>query len=76
VIDDARVAALVREELGRSSLGVLVRALGSRVRAGAGSPEGAVAAPVGTVWLREDGGAGTTLYVKETGTGDTGWAAK
>ena len=43
---------------------------------GAGSPEGAVTAPVGSVYTRTDGGAGTTLYVKETGTGNTGWAAK
>ncbi|MCW1985328.1 UNVERIFIED_ORG: hypothetical protein M2348_001060 [Sphingomonas sp. R1F5B] len=44
--------------------------------AGGGSPEGVVSAPVGTLYLRSDGGAGTTLYVKETGTGNTGWAAK
>ena len=43
---------------------------------GAGTPEGVVAAPVGTLFLRTDGGAATTLYVKETGTGNTGWAAK
>lgn len=43
---------------------------------GTGTPEGAVAAAVGTVFLRTDGGAGTTLYVKESGTGNTGWAAK
>lgn len=43
---------------------------------GAGSPEGAVTAPVGSIYTRTDGGVGTTLYVKETGTGNTGWAAK
>lgn len=43
---------------------------------GIGTPEGAVAAPVGTLYIRADGGAGTTLYVKESGTGNTGWAAK
>ncbi|NBW09755.1 MAG: hypothetical protein EBR82_17200 [Caulobacteraceae bacterium] len=45
-------------------------------RTGTGTPEGAVTAPVGTLFLRTDGGAGTTLYVKETGSGNTGWAAK
>ncbi len=45
-------------------------------RAGTGSPGGVVTAPVGTMYLRKDGGAGTTLYVKETGAGNTGWAAK
>lgn len=43
---------------------------------GAGSPEGAVAAKVGSLYQRTDGGAGTTLYVKEAGSGATGWAGK
>ena len=42
---------------------------------GAGTPESAVTAPVGSYYSRTDGGAGTTLYVKETGTGNTGWVA-
>ena len=46
------------------------------VISGAGSPEGVVAAAVGTLYLRSDGGAGSTLYVKESGTDVTGWAAK
>jgi hypothetical protein len=51
--------------------------LGStQVLTGAGTPERAVTAPVGSMFLRTDGGAGTTLYVKESGTGNTGWAAK
>jgi hypothetical protein len=44
--------------------------------AGAGDPEGVVTAVVGSLYTRTDGGAGTTLYVKETGTDDTGWVAK
>ncbi len=43
---------------------------------GAGSPEGALSANVGSLYTRTDGGAGTTLYVKQSGTGNTGWAAK
>jgi len=43
---------------------------------GEGTPEGAVTAPVGSLWTRTDGGANTTLYVKESGTGNTGWVAK
>jgi hypothetical protein len=43
---------------------------------GTGSPEGAVTANRGTLYLRTDGGASTTLYVKESGTGNTGWSAK
>lgn len=43
---------------------------------GTGTPETVVSAPVGTVFLRDDGGASTVLYVKEGGgTGNTGWRA-
>ncbi|QCO99588.1 right-handed parallel beta-helix repeat-containing protein [Arthrobacter sp. 24S4-2] len=49
---------------------------GVRRMSGAGTPEGVVAAPVGSVYFRSDGGAATTLYVKESGTGNTGWSAK
>jgi parallel beta-helix repeat protein len=41
---------------------------------GAGAP--AVPAGVGSTYLRSDGGAGSTLYVKESGTGTSGWIAK
>ena len=48
-----------------------------RISAGLGTPEGAVAATVGSLFLRSDGGAGTTLYVKQGGSGtNTGWVAK
>lgn len=43
---------------------------------GSGSPEGVVTAPVGSTYQRDDGGAGTSFYVKESGTGNTGWAPK
>jgi hypothetical protein len=43
---------------------------------GEGSPEGVVEAPVGVLYERSDGAAGTAYYVKESGTGNTGWAAK
>lgn len=43
---------------------------------GTGSPEGVVTAPVGSLYTRRDGGAGTTFYVKESGGGNTGWVAK
>jgi hypothetical protein len=46
------------------------------ITSGTGTPEGALAAPVGSLFLRTDGGTGTTLYIKETGTGTTGWVAK
>lgn len=43
---------------------------------GSGSPEGVLTAPVGSLYTRTNGGAGTTLYVKESGSGNTGWVAK
>jgi hypothetical protein len=43
---------------------------------GTGSPEGVVTANVGSLYTRTDGGASTTLYVKESGAGNTGWVAK
>ena len=51
-------------------------AVGVGWRSGAGTPEGVISAPVGSLWTRTDGGNGTTLYVKQSGTGNTGWAAK
>lgn len=43
---------------------------------GNGSPEGVIVAPQGSMYTREDGGAATTLYIKESGIGNTGWVAK
>ena len=43
---------------------------------GAGSPEGVVTAPIGSRYWRTDGSTSTTLYVKTSGTGNTGWTAK
>ena len=53
-----------------------VNRLNDQVLAGSGSPEGVVTAPIGTLYSRSDGGAGTSLYVKESGTGNTGWVGK
>lgn len=49
---------------------------GSRQYSGTGSPNEVVEAPVGSTFRRTDGGAGSTFYVKETGTGKSGWVAK
>jgi hypothetical protein len=50
-------------------------ATGPKVLAGSGSPNGEVTAPVGSLYVDTEGGIGTTLYVKEANTDDTGWAA-
>jgi hypothetical protein len=44
--------------------------------AGSGSPESVVTAPVGSIYSQTDGGAGTSFWVKESGTGNTGWQSK
>ena len=46
------------------------------ITSGIGSPEGSLSAPVGSQYTREDGVAGTLVYLKQTGTGNTGWVAK
>ena len=55
---------------------VSVQSTTAQIHSGTGTPEGAVTASTGSVFLRTDGGANTTLYVKESGTGNTGWVAK
>ena len=49
---------------------------GLNIQKGEGTPEGNVTASVGNLYLRTDGGTSTTLYIKESGTGNTGWVAK
>lgn len=73
MIADAEMRA-AQAEIRR--LGTLVRQLQGGVLFGVGSPEGNVEALVGVLYRRLDGGAGSTLYVKESGTGVTGWVAK
>jgi len=50
--------------------------LWAEITAYAGNPNGNVAAPPGSICLNTSGGAGTSIYVKESGTGNTGWVAK
>lgn len=50
---------------------------GQKLMVGTGSPAGACAAAQGSIFIRTDGGAGATLYVKETGGAtNAGWTAK
>lgn len=43
---------------------------------GYGDPNGVVTANPGSIYLNRNGGTGSTLYVKESGAGNTGWVAK
>ena len=56
--------------------GPLVGGQSAKILIGTGAPEDNVGASVGSLYLRTDGGTGSTLYVKEAGsTGNTGWVA-
>ena len=48
---------------------------GAGLIVGEGDPEGSVSATVGSLYSRTDGSVGTAVYVKESGSGSTGWAA-
>jgi hypothetical protein len=51
--------------------------IGIRMSAGAGSPNGVVVGNPGDLYVSMSGGAGTTFYVKESGTNtNTGWQGK
>lgn len=50
-------------------------AINALILAGSASPEGVQTAGVGSIYQRGGGGAGTSLYVKESGSGNTGWVA-
>jgi hypothetical protein len=74
---DKKAAAVRRAELdtiAEQLVSAILEKAG--ILSGTGTPEGKVAAKVGTLYRRLDGGASTTLYVKQSGTGNTGWAAK
>lgn len=53
-----------------------VQGTDAKIYSGTNTPEGAVSAVVGSLYMRLNGGANTTLYVKESGSGNTGWVAK
>ena len=48
---------------------------GCTLSVGHGSPDGVVSAPPGSDYRNLDGGAGSTLWIKRTGTDAHGWAA-
>lgn len=44
------------------------------LRTGTATPEAAVTGTVGDVFLRTDGDIGTSIYIKQSGSGNTGWS--
>ena len=59
-----------------AKLNIIDQATNLLTQYGTGTPEGSIIAAIGSVYYRTNGGAGTTLYVKESGTGNTGWVGK
>lgn len=47
-----------------------------KILVGHGTPEAVYTAYPGSLFMRVDGGASTSFYVKTSGTGNTGWTAK
>ena len=43
---------------------------------GYGTPEATITKKIGSIYMRLDGGANTSVYIKESGTGSSGWVAK
>lgn len=85
-IEDADGNVYFRNQANAEILGILGRAPtthtgiringGPRFFSGTGSPEGVVVGTIGDTFIRTDGSTGTVWYVKESGTGNTGWAPK
>jgi hypothetical protein len=66
----------IRRGILQADTGIRHSGAGPTWTTGTGTPEGAVTAPIGSLFSRTDGGAGTSLYVKESGAGNTGWVGK
>lgn len=79
LIDFERVEAFIDVE-GRTTLRAseflreMVRQVNlNTVLSGTGSPEGVLEAEPKQMYMDESGSAGSILYIKQTGTGSTGW---
>lgn len=69
---DVTVACKLKASLDLEVTGI---ATALNLKRGTGTPEGAVVGSIGDLFQRTDGGTGTSLYRKESGTGNTGWVA-
>lgn len=67
LMEDASTSTALKLRFGTS---------GALIWSGSGSPEGVVTAPKGSEYLRNDGGANTIVYIKQSGSGNTGWVAQ
>jgi hypothetical protein len=60
---------------GHLRLATATETTGATTSIGRGSPAGVVSAPPGSDYRNLNGGAGQTYWIKQTGTGSTGWFA-
>jgi hypothetical protein len=60
---------------GETTVQLALDAVDAKIKMGTGSPESVVTADIGSIYLRTDGSAGTSLYKKESGSGNTGWVS-
>jgi hypothetical protein len=73
----ADASAAINIDSGGIKLNNAGATLSATISVGSNSPEGVVTANPGSLYLNLVGGAGVTLYVKESGTAtNTGWVAK
>ena len=75
-INDLATNTVIAWAVGVSGSPELKHSGGIRVLFRNGAPEGAATASTGSLCINTAGGAGTTLYVKESGSGNTGWIGK
>lgn len=47
-----------------------------KIISGSGDPNTVVSAPMGSIYLNIAGGANTSIWIKESGSGNTGWISK
>ncbi len=69
-------AFLIYNEITMVNDGKIAWNTNQSINVGTGTPEGAVTAPIGSLYLRADGSPSTAVYMKGTGTGNTGWVTQ
>lgn len=74
--DDDGVPLADKVQANFEALAAAVTSLTGLLYVSTGSPEAVIAASPPAIYLDRAGGAGVTLYVKESGAGNTGWVAK
>lgn len=82
IIQNATVMMQLKKAVGAVSAYILslvpiyVQNTGCAIYAGAGTPNGVVTAALGSIYLNTSGGANVSIYIKESGVGNTGWIGK